>query len=319
MTEEYRECCYLADDLLEYIHQRAWETGNTRRAFWHCTGSEKEGVLNYNDIDLMSVEPDLLIFDSVEQIPDETFGHGILLMDTEDCEPGFTRLVVHTGTSAEVGDVYTEIGNKRYLNATKYMASFAEVSLSTKSFEKHGPALIIGGEKMDFVMCFKCLAWPKCANEFIGRPRFSSNPSVQVIDDMTSLGCHVVGISHPQSLNPDVEFRISFSFVEKHLIRKWSIKQLKCYFLLKELLNNYLGPSSDGSEKGLCSYFFKTLMFWAIEEYEGQFWDQNSTFHCVEKLLAKLKVFFVEEKCPNYFIADNRMVKNVIQMSKLRQ
>ena len=309
VRDEYRECCYLADDLQEYMHQRAWETGNIKRAFMHCTGSDKEGVLNYNDIDLMMVEPDFLVFDSVGQIPAETLGHGILLLETDDCYPGYTRLLVHTEPSDEVGDVYTRVGNKQYLNAKKWMIACANLSLSIRDFVTHGPA-ILAAENFDLVMCLKCMVWPKCAKCFGDRSRLSRNPSRHDIEYMMSLGCHVVAVAHPQSLNPDLEYRMSFSFVEKHLIRRWSTKQLKCYFLLKELVKNYFGSSEDNFEKGLCSYYMKTLMFWAIEEYDEQFWEQNLTFFCIKRLLDKLKDFVVEQKCPNYFIPENLMVSS---------
>ena len=173
----------------------------------------------------------------------------------------------------------------------------------------HGPAILLSDEKADLVVCLKVSVWPKCANGFR-----SKGLSAKVIEEIVDMGCHVVAVAHPHSENPDLEFRISFSVAEKLLIRKWTNEQLKCYFVFKELVKKHLGPDDDDEEaaieKGLCSYFVKTLLLWASEDHTEEFWQQHSTLQIVTELLKIMKHFVVHRKCPNYFVPENLMVSS---------
>ena len=126
-------------------------------------------------------------------------------------------------------------------------------------------------------------------------------------ESITSCGCHIVPIAHPNSSNPDLEFRISFSVAERNLIRNWNKKQMCIYFLCKELSNKFFRIGQD-LEKGLCSYFAKTIILWMSEKYSGEFWTENSTLSILEKLLETLRTYLTEKSCPNYFIPGNFMM-----------
>ena len=107
--------------------------------------------------------------------------------------------------------------------------------------------------------------WPVDASEWITRRRCHGVPSKSVIKQVVRYGCDFVQVSHNR-LNNDGEWRFSFSKAELLIARSWTASQKIVYDTLW-VLNKKMIASSN-----LCTYYFKTLMFWACEEKSIQFW-----------------------------------------------
>ena len=300
--DEPRNACYLCDDMRNIFQEEFWGKCNLI-----YTGSFVEGMANHSDIDMMHVADDFLVVEHPRDIP-ESFGDGILLMEPELCHPGYTRLRLLRDIPGNTFGIYTSHNGTLYLDRMKYL----NIKLGKHDIlnvDMHGPALLTfnhnGGGDSDMVECFQCPIWPTfarkdfCINE--------KNSEVFKPESVTSCGCHIVPIAHPNSSNPDLEFRMSFSVAERNLIRNWNKTQMCVYFLCKELFNKFFRVGQD-LEKGLCSYFAKTIIFWMDERYSKEFWTENSTLHILEKLLEILRAYVTEKSCPNYFVPDNFMM-----------
>ena len=84
--------------------------------------------------------------------------------------------------------------------------------------------------------------------------------------------------------------------------------QFLCYGLLKLFLKEVI--EVDKNVKGLlCSYFFKTSVFWEITESPIQ-WNMYTLlshfWSCFQRLLHWVNVLY----CPNFFIPGNNMFAN---------
>ena len=69
-----------------------------------------------------------------------------------------------------------------------------------------------GRGDVDTMECFQCPIWPTFARKDICI--YESNGKDLKPGSISSCGCHIVPIANPNSSNPDLEFRISFSGAE---------------------------------------------------------------------------------------------------------
>lgn len=127
----------------------------------------------------------------------------------------------------------------------------------------HGPCITFVDESHDVALCLRSKSWIAQAQEWVYRNRVW--PSFELVSHIVSYGPLFVPIGTKYSLNEDLEWRISFSVAEKHLIYSFTHTQLLSYALLKILLKEVI--ELDTVCKGLlCSYFIKTVVFWVFEE-----------------------------------------------------
>ena len=300
--KEIRNLVFLMDDLFNKIQELA--DVDTVEII---SGSSSEGMFNSGDVDIMTCQPDFIVVNKPSEIPADV-NSGVLLLDPSECYPGFTNLILLKDIPNRTDDLYTAYNGKTYLNKDKYLNYVCERLFGRTDATLHGPAVLQEAGAADVVICLSCPTWPSCAVEFIERQRKYKVPSTKEIHAIRDTGCHIIAISHANSKRNDIEFRISFSAAEKYLIKRWNEKQIKCYYLCKELFSNHFKPEHD-SEKGLCSYFAKSVIFWITEEKPSEFWMEYSTFDIQKEILKTIKIYLNEKSCKNYFIPKNLMMK----------
>lgn len=154
----------------------------------------------------------------------------------------------------------------------------------------------------DSVFCLRCEFWPSQAREWLARKRTYGWPSPKLRKEAENEGCHLVPIGFPGSPTEDMEWRISFSLIERDLIWTWNNTQLKCYVLLKLVLKHGINPLIPDI---LCTYHMKTLMFWMVEETCPDIWTTALLGVCVQECLRLLLKWLVDGYGPHYFLRYN--------------
>ena len=303
VTDELRQCCYVFDNLHDYIQDEMSVPMKVLE-----TGSSSEGV-PYNDIDRMIFRNDFIAVETLQDIPKD-YENCILLLDTATCYPGFARLKLHRPHPDGLQDLFEVIDGDSYLSSQKYV-NYMLTSLISKEemlkSKQHGPALLFSGTENginkdnDIVVSLKCYGWPRQSKNFLQRIEHKDIPNV------TISAFHVIPVAHPESSRPDIEYRISFSVAEKHIIRKWSTKQARCYYLCKNVCDNFMKPD-DNSQKGLCSYFIKTVMFWMCEQKPQNFWEEKDLVECAQEIWVIIAEMVRNNVLPHYFIPDNNLI-----------
>jgi len=158
---------------------------------------------------------------------------------------------------------------------------------------------------LDDVFAVHSPYWPVEATEWITRRRTQNFPSKPVIKQIVRYGCDFVQASHKLSMPYSKEWRFSFSRAEILIANSWTVSQRIVYSTLW-VLNKRIASSN------LCTYYFKTLMFWACEEKPTQFWHKGLLVQSVCELLIEM-IKWVELKfCANYFISGNNMMDHLI-------
>ena len=161
---------------------------------------------------------------------------------------------------------------------------------------------------IDYVMTLSCPTWPVVAMEWVHRKRQSGWPTEKQISDILSIGCNVVPVAHHLSVEPDLEWRFSFSMAEKLLARSLTLVQRQVYLFFKLVVSQckYLKVSIQ-----IATYHMKTLMFWALEKIPAQSWTTDNIYANLLYLIDSLKLALLYHKLPNYFIRDNNMIDHI--------
>ena len=255
-----------------------------------------------------------------------------LKMETLSNSPGFCRVIVRS-KSPNVNKVTT----LQYLDRLKLQVKFKESvkklwdQCSTPTIIKSSreprpddpdrasfPALLhqpysIGSKpsvtkdmEYDLVISlqFKC---PKQIEKtFLERVKDKHFPALKT-ETLKKLfkdtGCHVVPKYDPKSKQPETQWRISFSVIERDLANTLSDMQRTCYRVLKAVVRSEINDKVPKEQK-LATYYLKTTLFWLCEETPLDSWTLNNLGNLWFKLVDKFIYFLQRGILPNYFIAN---------------
>ena len=198
--------------------------------------------------------------------------------------------------------------NKRVCLIQK--ATYAELDC----YQKHGPAFHDPGDKTqlptDSLFAFKCETCPELASEWLARDRIYDWPSADVIKECKSLGVLLVYASHPQGVEKEFQWRISFSEQERFLLTQFNDVQLMCYIFLKFIKKELI--KTQIKEDTLTSYHFKTCMLYMIERTSSKLWIPANLVCCLLMCLRQIRAWIDVDNCPNYFIPEENMFDRIV-------
>nr|XP_022310281.1 uncharacterized protein LOC111115736 [Crassostrea virginica] len=304
-------------DMVEMVDRRVADNDDV---IVMLSGSMREGFrLEGSDYDYMDwLNNHRVIFDMSQSEHYYTEDKTLILSDSSESPPGFTLLQLLTPTTyRKVQSACVPMNDRFYISSSVYRQQ-----TQTHHFPGsigHGPCESgeVGGVEYDFASCFACDFWPRSASNWINRCH--SWPDREVVNDIVRNGCHIVPIGHPQGLHNHEEWRISFSLAEHKLVHSLNHCQFLTYGLLKIFLKEVIDKQSEETNKLLCSYHMKTVIFWAIQQNAVPLWcPQNllGGFWVCFKLLLK---WVYEGVCPNFFIPENNLFLSKVHGSAQRK
>lgn len=271
-------------------------------------GSKAEGLdLPGSDLDIMLISKKYIVYRSKNETVNRrhAINKHILIIDTENAQPGFALLFVQNEPICDQTFVERNVDGT-FLSSKLYILSFA-----TK-YTNHiinGPCLSNLDGRLDVAHSLLCPEWPNVAKDWATRKRSSGWPSVFLVSDIVKHGVLLVPIgskSCSKEVHP-LEWRISFSIPEKILIHTWSHTQMLCYAILKILLKEVI-KTTKGLESLVCSYFLKTTLFWLSEEVDATNWIPEKLLDCFVMCLGRLTYWITHKYIPNYFIPEHNMI-----------
>ncbi|XP_078320259.1 uncharacterized protein LOC144621307 [Crassostrea virginica] len=283
------------------------------------SGSEREGFrLKGSDLDYMCwLNNHRVIGDMSQSEHYYTENKTLILSDNSESPPGFTLLELLTPTTyRKVQSACVPMNDRLYISSSLFRQQ-TQTHRYPGSIG-HGPCESgeVGGLEYDLASCFACDFWPRSASSWINRCH--SWPDTEVVNDIVRNGCHFVPIGHPLGLHEHEEWRMSFSLAEHKLVHSMNHCQFLTYGLLKIFLKEVIDKQSEETNKLLCSYHMKTIIFWVIQQNAVPLW-------CPQNLLAGFWVCFklllkwvYEGVCPNFFIPENNLFLSKVHGSAQR-
>ncbi|XP_078321567.1 cyclic GMP-AMP synthase-like receptor 2 isoform X1 [Crassostrea virginica] len=282
------------------------------------SGSRREGFrLKGSDMDFMLWQNDKKVIWNMSQSEYYyTANKTLILSDSSESPPGFTLLELLTPTTNEtIKSACVPMNGRLYIAGSLFRKSM--LSHMFPDSTEHGPCESgeILGKEYDLAFCLSCDFWPPTASSWISRCH--SWPDNEVVNSIARSGCHFVPIGNPLGIHghEHEEWRISFSLAEHKLVRAMNHCQFLTYGLLKIFLKEVIDKQSKETNKLLCSYHMKTVIFWVIQQNAVPLW-------CPQNLLARFWVCFklllkwvYEGACPNFFIPENNLFLSKVHSS----
>nr|XP_022288640.1 uncharacterized protein LOC111100815 isoform X2 [Crassostrea virginica] len=280
------------------------------------SGSRREGFrLQTSDMDFMFWPQDHKVICDLSQVSLYRIPqHTVILMEYEDLPPGFTRLKMMTPSwNQNVNSSCVAIDREIYISSLLFKARFLDFNRSSsaalRSSIQYGPCATHTLNELldvDTAYCFRSHHWPNEALPWIQRCQLKNWPPESILSAIVKDGCHIVPIgSLPEK---DNEWRISFSGAEQKLIYSLNHCQFLCYGLLKVFLKEIIDVDPN-NPTCLCSYFMKTILFWAIQCDSCLHWVPCNLLSCFWTCFKVLISWVYKGECPNFFIPQNNMFR----------
>lgn len=273
---------------------------------YYVVGSKGEGLscLYESDIDVLCLPDNVLVVEeSSREI--QTDGQTIqLLMDTENCYPGYCRL--QAGDNAQ----YIEENDLKLLLKTDFMKTkYYETYVRDDSEEclpiGTGPAATGTVEYVDFdvVFAYRCLC-PGILHRWAKRKRAFEWPSQDIISKVLSTEACLVAVGSKMNRDSNEEWRICFNKAELMMIECLNETQTKLYILLKMIAKQMLLPK----RKEINSYIMKNIVFWMAEMHPQSLFQEKNLSKCLMKALTILEHSILTDFLPYYMIPERNIL-----------
>src|SRR6218665_592689 len=271
-------------------------------------------ITNATDGDIMYIPTDLCALPVNVSAP-QHFQGKTLVVTTEGSHSGFARLC-----SPDCNFRYRRqesILKNHYKNGpawTSNVNSGSHIDIINSVFKNLDSSQCRGiyrrllEMKMDRVYAICCPYWPKEADEWKARDRPNGWPTTEVVDKVVASGCYFVAKPHQSCPEDDTQWRFSFSQAEVILIHSWTDVQKYIYHILRLIKSDVVKACGGSDETFLCTYFFKTLMFWECERKPKEFWEDENIDNSVRELLCIMIEWLIDGCCPNYFIPQSNLI-----------
>ncbi|XP_045160626.2 uncharacterized protein LOC123525558 [Mercenaria mercenaria] len=185
---------------------------------------------------------------------------------------------------------------------------------------KHGPAYTRQGRPgysdTDAVLAIPCKTWPRIARRFLDHQGVGVWPLDEIKLYCSTSRCFVVGVGSKGNANEELEWRISTSLAERCLMFNLNITQIRCYILMKMILNTYIKPQFEDT---ISSFICKTSMFHCKPNTHYNFWKENNLLFCLTLCLIALYNCILYENCPYFIINENNLMAGRISPETKQQ
>ncbi|PFX19069.1 Protein MB21D2 [Stylophora pistillata] len=287
---------------------------------WKYVGTEStsEGHIEaLGDIDNMWVDPGVQVVFENHTVT-ERKGRDVHLLTAKSFDhPGFYRLFNESG---ELPKYYKQCEDQvseglAYISSEMFMITMFKMLTAVIDAESHKgpaiqrPALSQIHMKTDNVFALYCPEWP----DFVRQVRFKNSkwPCGKALQQLARAGCHVVPIGKHNSSTKSLEWRLSFSSAEKIIMHSLiNSTQLYTYNMLKLLLSHLMKEYKVVDEV-LCTYYIKTVFFFAIEEEPECSWKESALLDCIHLVKSRLCNCLRNQLLRNFFVPENNMIQHL--------
>jgi hypothetical protein len=299
-------------------------------------GSIREGIgMDYsNDIDILQINHAVICCHGNTTTQNDKLR---FKMEQKRAPAGYTLLkMTSTDTDSAAFErlKYAAVETKRgkYLSSKLYMTKHDDVfqvgdgllSKTTQYRSRNGPSipkyllqnwiekyglslLNLTYQEMDFVRAFPCQA-DGILNAWKNRNRKSDWPSQEFIEKIMSMPVHVVPVGKEGSIDEDLQWRISFTMAETHLIQAFNNTQTKVLVLMKLIAKHILQPLCSQ----ITSYIVKTVMLWQAESIPQEEYSEENLLSRLMDALASLQTAVENKKLSSNMIPQKNLLENRI-------
>jgi len=153
----------------------------------------------------------------------------------------------------------------------------------------------------DFVNAYRCGTLPVECESWFTRLRHGIWPTQEMLQTARELGCFLIPDGHCNSEYSSLEWRVSPSLIERHLMFSMHLIHMHCYVSLKLLKKDIVNPYLNGDGK-LTSFHCKTALFYAREQLVPEMWTADRLFDCILYCLNLIRDWTISGHFPHYIM-----------------
>jgi len=277
-----------------YYHFGSMTEGTTTPSM----GSDIDTLVCYTSVNIMSGWPDW-----------KRGKENLLMMKHVTCSQQHYRLQeIRADLPLPVTqpiDEFSVVGEDGYIyrnNKESEDVMRREAAESNRPYYHAGPSHSIH-EMYDIVRAYRCRKLPTECDSWFNRPRPGNWPTPEMLRAARELGCFLVPDGHCDSDFSSLEWRVSPSLIERHLMFNMEIIHIQCYVTLKLLKKDIINPYLNGNGK-LSSFHCKTALFYAREQLLPDMWKADRLFDCVLYCLNLIRDWTISGHSPHFIMDD---------------
>jgi len=182
-----------------------------------------------------------------------------------------------------------------------------------------GPSHSIS-EMYDLVVAYRCETLPVECESWFTRPRHGIWPTQEMLQTARELGCFLIPDGHCYSEYCSLEWRLSPSLIERHLMFSMHLIHMHCFVTLKLLKKDIINPYLNGDGK-LTSFHCKTALFYAREQLVSEMWTADRLYDCILYCLNLIRDWTISGHFPHYIMDEVNLFDGKIdseQRARLR-
>jgi len=259
-------------------------------------GSDIDTLWCHDDVNIMSGWPEW-----------ERGRHNLLMVKHETCSPQHYRLQeARRDLPLPLTQPYNEYcvtdhDGKIYRSNKLYAHTMRRTVADENLPYVHAGPSHSWSEMYDFVDAYRCRTLPAECDSWFTRSRPGNWPTPEMLQVARELGCFLIPDGHCYSEHSAVEWRVSPSLIERHLMFSMGIIHIQCYVTLKLLKKDIINPYLNGNGK-LTSFHCKTALFYAREQLLPEMWTVDRLFDCIMYCLERLRDWTISGHCPHYIM-----------------
>jgi len=290
-------------------------------------GSMTEGTTTpgmWSDVDTLTSDEFVnIIFDWPEW---EGGKYNLLMVKHATCSPQHYRLqATQSGLPLALAVPYDEYcvrdtDGRIYISNQELGHILQQDSAESNLPYIHSGPSHSSSESFDSVLAYRCRKLPTECNSWFTRPRPGNWPTPEMLQTARELGCFLVPDGHCDSEFSSLEWRVSPSLIERHLMFSMTSIHIQCYVTIKLLKKDIINPYLNGEGK-LTSFHCKTALFFAREQLQPDMWTVDRLFDCVIYCLKLIRDWTIEGHFPHYIMDEVNLFDgklNSEQRNKLR-
>ncbi|XP_061183501.1 uncharacterized protein LOC133191436 [Saccostrea echinata] len=319
----YRQWAFICECIIRHVHNVDTIVTGSRIDCSASSGSDEDQMLQVKDTEVVtSVDCDV------------SMAGNVLIMNTNNCPPGFTLLNPYKLSRNEIRhetrscvEACIQSNDVLYLSSETYikyvmnmiagMDKYSPPSFHAGDSLRHGPCVMLSYSKYekdsDIGIGLKCSSWPKDSLEWISRKRKSNWPNQLLINKIKGMPCHALPVGCVQSEKCHLEWRFAFILPERELIWNFSDVQIQCYVIFKTLKKEILDKIISDE---INSFHLKTIVFWMSEEIPD--WDPSNLTNCVKACLSFLIKCIQQRHLSHYFLRSRNLFMGKLEDEMVR-
>ncbi|XP_060559911.1 uncharacterized protein LOC132719962 [Ruditapes philippinarum] len=250
-------------------------------------------------------------------------------MEYQNTPPGYVLLRIHSNDQCDPvfyeSIEYALVFSRRYLSSDKFVKKNEDlffqqtgyVAANTKYTEHNGPSLpkkVFNTNEVDFVRAFPA-NFNGLTETWFNRSRLFNWPSKETQTEITSLPIYVVPVGKLESENRDLQWRISFTPAEIHLVHSLNDTQTKLLVCLRLLCKHIFSPICST----MSSYLMKNVVFWLSEQNPLQHFDEHRLFDRLIDALLYIQNGIRRKHISNYMIMERNLLEGKLLDRSIRR